>query len=131
MALLFSVITFAQKGKVNTAEFEVQSSGNILKAKEAIDEASIHDDTKLLAKTWKVRGGVYSKIYETKVFLGQAPDALFQAYDAYKKAFDLETNPKKKMDAKVGMSNLQLFLYQEGVQHFQKENYPEAQQSGG
>lgn len=37
-----SMPVWAQKGKVSTAEFELQS-GNILKAKQAIDEAVVHE----------------------------------------------------------------------------------------
>lgn len=124
--MLFAALpSMAQKGKVTSAMVNLQA-GDVLKAKENIDEATVNEESKIMAKTWLYRGDVYSRIYEAKVFFPQNPEALFIAKDAYFKAFELELNPKKKDDVQPGLTNLANYFYLEGVSFFQASKWEPA-----
>lgn len=121
LAVVSSIGLFAQKGKIATAEFELQS-GNFQKAKDAIDEAVANEKTIMDPRAWKVKGDVYQALYVNKAFPSPAFELLTQAYDAYKKGFEYEANVKKKAEVKVGMENIGIFLFKEGVTLFQDNN---------
>lgn len=123
---LFAILpAVAQKGKVTSAMVNLQA-GDYLKAKENIDEATVNEESKIMSKTWLYRGDVYSRIYESKIFFPQNPEALFIAKDAYFKAHELEINPKKKDDVQEGLTNLANYFYLEGVSYFQASKWEPA-----
>jgi len=115
----------AQKGKVTSASLALET-GDYLKAKEYIDVATVHPESSLMSRTWRVRGEVYTGIFESKIFLAKAPDALFQASTAYQKACELEINPKKREEMITGFGNVGIYLFQDGVAKFQEGVYGEA-----
>jgi tetratricopeptide (TPR) repeat protein len=88
----FSATAMAQGAKVTSATSNVKY-GQLDKAKEAIEEAILHEKTKGQAKTWMVRGDVYKAIAETKnpemKALSETPTRI--ALDSYKKAIALDT----------------------------------------
>jgi tetratricopeptide (TPR) repeat protein len=122
---LFCTPLLAQKGKVNSASYSL-TSGDVAKAKEQIDEAILDVEAKAMAKSWMVKGDIYKAIYELKPLYEQNPDALNQAKEAYFKAFELETNPKKKKDVKPGLDALYNYFYMEGLQHYQNQKWSQA-----
>ena len=88
----FSASAMAQGTKVTSAISNVKY-GELAKAKDAIEEAIVHEKTKGQAKTWMVRGDVYKAIAETK---DPAKKALCAtptrvALDSYRKAISLDT----------------------------------------
>lgn len=88
----FSATAMAQGAKVTSASSNVKY-GELAKAKDAIEEAIVHEKTKGQAKTWMVRGDVYKAIAETKnpemKALSETPTRI--ALDSYKKALALDT----------------------------------------
>jgi tetratricopeptide (TPR) repeat protein len=89
---------FGQSNKVVTAFNLMKPEYNELdKAKQAIDEASVHPKTAGEAKTWYYRGLVYYKIYQSKEekFKSLDPDPLKQAYQSFVKAKELDVTAKR------------------------------------
>ena len=87
----FSASAMAQGTKVTSAISNIKY-GELAKAKDAIEEATVHEKTKEQAKTWMVRGDVYKAIAESK---DPAKKALCAtptrvALDSYKKAIALD-----------------------------------------
>ena len=87
----FSASAMAQGTKVTSAISNIKY-GELAKAKDAIEEATVHEKTKEQAKTWMVRGEVYKAIAESK---DPAKKALCAtptrvALDSYKKAIALD-----------------------------------------
>lgn len=87
----FSASAMAQGTKVTSASSNIKY-GELAKAKDAIEEAIVHEKTKGQAKTWMVRGDVYKAIAETKdpskKALSATPTRV--ALDSYKKAISLD-----------------------------------------
>jgi Tfp pilus assembly protein PilF len=94
LTLLFftAAIGFSQKNMVVSA-FNYHKSGKLDKAKEAIDKATVHPKTIVMAKTWYYRGNIYIDIYNStnEEYKKLDPDALNVAYEAYQKALELDT----------------------------------------
>lgn len=85
-------VGMAQKAKRTSANNYLQY-GELDNAKEAIDAACLHDDTKGEAKTWFFKGKIYQAIYETKdeKFQKLSENPLAEAYAGYKKTVELDT----------------------------------------
>ena len=87
----FSASAMAQGTKVTSASTNIKY-GELGKAKDAIEEAIVHEKTKGQAKTWMVRGDVYKAIAESKnpemKALSATPTRI--ALDSYKKAIELD-----------------------------------------
>ena len=73
--ILFSVLmvgaftsSYAQNNKVVSAYNYMKYDDELDKAKEAIDLAIKHEQTKGKAKTWMYRGHVYSKLADSEQF---------------------------------------------------------------
>jgi tetratricopeptide (TPR) repeat protein len=119
-------LTFAQKGKVNTAEFNL-SSGEVAKAKETIGEALNDAEMQIWPKAWLVKGNIYKAIFEQREINSElyntTPNTLDISKDAYFKAFEVETNPKKKKDVKVGLDAVGTYYYNEGIAAFTNSNW--------
>ena len=87
----FSASAMAQGTKVTSASSNIKY-GELAKAKDAIEEAIVHEKTKGQAKTWMVRGDVYKAIADSKdpakKALSATPTRI--ALDSYKKAIELD-----------------------------------------
>ena len=121
--MLFSIISFAQGGLgAATIEFDEKKYPE---AKKHIDEASVHPKASLKSKTWYYRGQIYAAIAASKVaeINKLDPNAANVAYDAYKKAMELE--PEKKgfyKEAQEGMSNMyDAFINQAAIAYDKKD----------
>ncbi|MBS0010041.1 MAG: tetratricopeptide repeat protein [Bacteroidales bacterium] len=85
----------AQKGKVSSALNYVES-GNLDKAKEAVDEALKHEKTKDWFKTYYASGRVAQAMWEkgyqddNQKLMNTYDDQLIYAYDNYLKAMELD-----------------------------------------
>jgi Tfp pilus assembly protein PilF len=86
---------FLAKAQVGLANVSLQE-GKINKAKEAIDKALQNEKDALKSKTWFTKGEVYSAIAGSplKMFYDLDKQASKTAFEAYKKAMELE--PQKK-----------------------------------
>lgn len=116
---------FAQKGKIVSAQMSLQD-GKVLDAKRDIDAALQDAEVQKMAKAWNTKGDVYKNIYETKLFYAQNPNCLFDAKDAYMKAYELETNPKKQKDYHEPLALLGGYLFNEGLDRFNSKKYDDA-----
>lgn len=125
--MLFSVVSFAQGGLgAATIEFD---EGKLADAKKHIDEASVHAKASLKSKTWFYRGQIYSAIAASdKADINKLDiNAANVAYDAYKKAMDLE--PEKKgfyKEAQDGMNNMYGAFFNQAAMYFDKKDYKSA-----
>lgn len=102
----FSATAMAQGAKVTSATSNVKY-GQLDKAKDAIEEAILHEKTKGQAKTWMVRGDVYKAIAESKnpdmKALCATPTRV--ALDSYKKAIELDAkgNLRKQINNQLSL----------------------------
>ena len=122
--MLFSVISFAQGGLgAATIEFDEKKYPE---AKKHIDEASVHPKASLKSKTWFYRGQIYAAIAASdQAEINKLdPNAATVAYDAYKKAMELE--PEKKgfyKEAQDGMNNMYGAFFNQAAASFGKKDY--------
>ena len=82
---------FGQAAKRTSANNYLQY-GELDNAKQAIDEASVHEKTAPEAKTWFYRGQIYQAIYETQdpKYKSLSNNALEEAYQAFIKCNSLD-----------------------------------------
>jgi tetratricopeptide (TPR) repeat protein len=131
VALFASTLAFPQNTKV-VSTFNYLRNGQLEKAKSNIDDASINDQTKGVAKTWFYRGNTYLGIYLSKEPKYKALDsnALQVAYDSYQKA--LEIDPKVDNDGVIPSSPIIGILiigeqfYNQGVDLYNKKDFTNA-----
>ncbi|MEZ5054612.1 MAG: tetratricopeptide repeat protein [Chitinophagales bacterium] len=115
----------AQKGKIVDAQLSLQA-GKIMEAKKSIDEALSDAEIQKRVDAWTTKGDVYKQIYEGKLFYAQNPNCLFDAKDAYLKAYELELNPKKQKKNFPSMEMLYSYLFNEGFERFNSKKYDDA-----
>lgn len=123
--LLFTNNAQAQKGKITSAQLSLQD-GKVIDAKRDIDAALQDPDVQKMVKAWNTKGDVYKAIYETKLYYPQNPASLFESKDAYLKAYELETNPKKQKDYAAPLTLLEGYLFNEGLERFNNKKFDDA-----
>ncbi len=123
--LFFMQNAIAQKGKIVDAQLSLQA-GKIMEAKKSIDEALSDAEIQKRVDAWTTKGDVYKQIYEGKLFYAQNPNCLFDAKDAYVKAYELELNPKKQKKNFPSMEMLYSYLFNEGFERFNAKKYDDA-----
>lgn len=108
--------------------FNYYHDGETGKAKEAIDKALKYEDTREKAKTWQIKGDVYSRIAaehnETYGITGR--DAAIEAVEAYLKALTLDT---RRIDKNMLFSKLKYasnLAFSEGVSAYNNSDYSAA-----
>ncbi len=105
------------------------SSSQLVKAKEAIDQAVKHPKTINKSKTWRLKGDVYYAILNSKnpIFRKLDPTPAHEAFTAYVKAKTLGKKGKgfvDEIDAKLKL--LQNIALNKGVQNFNNKQYTQA-----
>ncbi len=128
--LMFVSFTFAQTGQRNKA-FNYLKSGNLPKAKIAIDAATVHTKTINDPKTWLYKGQIYLEISRTP--LGgliriSSLDAATEGYDALLKARELDTENELKEDMDVYFEMASEILFNVAVVKYNEKAYAEAGQ---
>jgi len=133
--LVASAATFAQKGKVTTAQ-TLKDAGKLDKALEAINaaaDAANPDAEKSFnwPKTWQVRGEIYQAIGQTKDenFKKLSNDPLGEAFKSYKKAMELDEKHAIDKSIKMNLVLLTNDFTNQAVRAFQEENYNKALES--
>lgn len=117
--------SFAQKGKITSAQLNLQD-GKVMDAKKDIDAALQDAEVQKMVKAWHTKGDVYNQIYESKIYYATNPTCLFEAKDAYLKAFELETNPKKQKEFGAPLTTVSSYLFNEGLNRFNAKKYDDA-----
>lgn len=119
-----SVGLFAQKGKV-TSTLNYVDNGNLVKAKEAMDGAEVHEKTKDWPKTYYAKGRLAQAIYES-------PDAktsklydepLIVAYNSYLKSIELDDKDRMEKMIILQIPQLSNNLLTWAADEFEAENY--------
>jgi len=116
----------AQKSKVVSAYNFIKPQYNELdKAKEAIDEATVHETTANWDKTWYYRGMVYHAIYQSTDSAIQAlhPNPLREAVDAYVKALQLDEKKKYEKDIMNRLNTAAIQFLNKGISDFNNGDY--------
>ncbi len=129
LALLITCISavnvIAQKAKLQTARnYYNKPYEQFDKAKEAIDEVVVHEQTKDMAKSWYTRGLIYDALYKNEKYPNLCENCLLTAYESYQKALDLE--PGNEWADEIKMARIPLLankVFQEGVAAFQAKQY--------
>lgn len=125
LTMVFAVsVLFAQKGKVNAAASNLRS-GKLDVAKELIDAGISHKKCVEWPKSYYVKGQIYQGIFETPLndYKKLSKTPLVIAYDAYKKA--LQVDKKKKYSKKIGKQyvNLAIAFANNGAAKFNDGDY--------
>ena len=127
LLLTVFVIANAQMGKVNSA-LNYVNSGQLDKAKEAIEAAAVHEKTKDKAKMYYAKGKVLQAVGETDVeaFKNLYEDPLFQAYDNYMLALEKDEKGKLGKLVDLTMPMLSNDFINLGITKFQESDFPTA-----
>lgn len=125
-------ITYAQKGKVNSAIME-KEAGKLDQAltsiEEAVNTANPKSESSIAwAHTWEVRGEIYQAIYKSKDdnFKKLHADPLLEALKSYQKATELDEKGKFSNSLKIKMQLLIGDLSEQAVNAFNEPNYNKA-----
>jgi len=123
---------FGQSNKVVTA-FNLMKPEymELDKAKQAIDEASVHPKTAGEAKTWYYRGQVYYKIYQSKKenFKNLDPNPLKQAYLSFSKAYDLDKSKRFEKELLFELTRTGADFFNKGSNEYEHKNFVQAVES--
>jgi len=123
---------FGQSNKVVTAYNLMKAEYNELdKAKQAIDEASVHPKTSMEAKTWYYRGQVYYKIYQSKdeKYKNLDPDPLKQAYLSFVKAKELDVAKRFETELLFELTRTSADFFNKGSAEYEQKKFPQAVES--
>lgn len=127
LSLLIVFGAYAQKNK-RTSAYMYNKNMQYDKAKEAIDEAIVHDKTINDAKTWMYRGEIYYNIAvsEDSAVNGLAEDATDIAYESLLKAKQLDVKNEFEGELTLYLINLTNLYYQKAADGFQNNDYAAA-----
>lgn len=131
MVLLLCVsVASAQKGKVTGAN-NYLTSGELDKAKAAIDVAIKHPKCVAWSKAYLTQGKIYQAIFESSVpaYKKLADKPLEVAYEAYLKCMELDEDNKHEKAIKAQMTNLIPDFTNKAILLYNSENYADALKS--
>lgn len=126
--LLCGSAAFAQKNKV-TSTWNYLRSGELDKAKEAIDLAAANPESATMGKTWLYRAMVYQEISKNEKFKNLATNPLSVAVESLKKCKELDSKNKMTNEITVQNAVLEGQLYNQGVAAYQAKDFKAATQS--
>ncbi len=118
---------FAQKSKVSSA-LANRDGGNLAKAKELIDSAVDSTNEKAVksvswAKTWMVRGEIYTAVYKDANLKKTVDNPLSIAFESYQKAIELDDKSQFGSLMKVGLTQLSSAYTNSAVDCFKANDY--------
>lgn len=127
-----SISAMSQKGKVTSAQSFIDQ-GMLDKAKEAIDQAIANEKTATWPNTYFVKGKLCQAVFksENSSYKALCPDPLFEAYNSYEKAMELDPKGgmKKKIITGMVYNDLAVDLYNQGGKQFETKDYEGALKS--
>jgi tetratricopeptide (TPR) repeat protein len=119
-------VTFAQKAELTSAILDFRN-GKLDKAKTEIDNASKHEKSAAMSKTWFYRGEIYSALIDNPVYKKNAPaDAPKIAYDAYAKYLAMDPKGEFAKTAAEKQKNLYFVIVNQGVNEHNAKEYDKA-----
>ena len=130
--LSFALILIAQmvlaQGASVVSAYNYMNSGDLDKAKAAIDKAALHEKTSGWAKTWYYRGKIYLAIHrsENEKYKSLDKNALIVANESFSKAISLDTRRIDKNDLMLNYNIASNLAFQEGVTYYNAADYATA-----
>ena len=131
--ILLFLVTLTVKGAVAqnsnlVAAWNYLNFNEIDKAKKAIDEASVHAKTAVLAKTWYYKGLIYEKIYKNAnpVFAALDSNPISKAHAFYEKSLKIDPKSEFANDIANGQANMHNLMFNKGVEEFKAEKFSDA-----
>ncbi len=119
---------YAQKSKVQAAyNYYKEPYQQYDKALQAIEEASVHDQTSTWAKTWYYRGLIYMSLYKNETYGGLCKNCLIVSYESFLKS--LELDPKNEWVVEINTLRIPYLMnrvFGEGVDFFKDQKFNEA-----
>ncbi len=127
LLVMATLVASAQK-KTRTTAYNYLRKGKLDKAKENIDKAVEHEDTKNDAKTWFYYGNTYVQIAtsQDEKYKSLDTSALDKAYDAYKKVLELDTKGDFKTKTMQDISVIANNYYTQGLNLYNAKQYEES-----
>ena len=124
LIMLIGVMASGQSNK-RTSAYMYNENGLLDQAKEAIDEAVVHEKTINDPKTWLYYGIIYYNIAtsELPAYKELDADAPMKSFNALMKSRDLDVKGKYKEDISHYLSYLTNVFYREGGTAFQDGDY--------
>lgn len=134
LAFLFAMVlsvmfVSAQNSKIQSAiNYKKPQYNQLDKAKDAIDLAVKHEKTQNSAKAWKVHGEVYQALAQTEDtnFKALCENPLPVAVESYKKALELDTKDKYRVEVENQLKILGILMINKGIDYFNTENFEKA-----
>lgn len=125
IACISASFAYSQKAKVQTAwNYYKDPYNQYDKAKEAIDEASLNEQTSASAKTWYYKGLIYAALYNSDKYKSLCDNCLWTAYEAFKKANTID--PKNDWADEITSVRIPLIVndvFKIGVKAYEAKNY--------
>jgi len=133
--IMMSAAAFAQKDKLKEATKELDNAtalkasadlaaASYTKAKDAIDQAVNHPDTKDKPQTWETKAGIYIGMQENEKL--NADNPYLQGIEALKKAAEMDPKWATGSAAISLTANAGFYSYNNGVNTYNKNQYSEA-----
>ncbi len=127
-ALLLFAVSFSmgQDSKVVSAfNYRKPQYYQLDKAKQAIDEASVHEKTMLKPKTWYYRGLIYQDIAVTtdQKFKDLDPKPLTVALQSYLKALLLDSKKSLYNEIILQLTQMSVLLINKGIEDFNQSSF--------
>jgi len=129
LIICFSVIyAVGQKAKVQTAyNYYKEPYQQFDKAKEAIDEAILNEQSAGMAKTWYYRGLIYQALYKNEKYGNLCDNCLWVSYEAFQKSLEKEADNEWAEEIKfIRIPWLTNKVFENGVQAFKAKDYKTA-----
>lgn len=102
---------------------------DLVKARDAIDEATTNEKSKINPKTWFYRGKVYYALSQVVDNAGLSDGALATAFDSFTKANEVDTKGKFAKDILNDCMLLNAGFYNQGSDEYQDGNFASAYES--
>ena len=117
-----------QKAKVQTAyNFYKEPYQQYDKAKEAIDEAILNEQSAAMAKTWYYRGLIYQALYKSEKYGQLCNNCLLTAFESFQKAN--EKDPKNEWAEEIKFVRIPFLAnkyFENGVNAFKEKDFAKA-----
>ena len=125
LLLGMSAAMYGQKSKVTTAALNMKS-GDLEKAREAIDLAITNPKTINDPKAWYYRGEIYFRMYASPKFNDYDSVALDRSFESFKKALELDSKNKYKDEIVLGIDAVRQMYFNKANELFDAEKFDEA-----
>lgn len=128
LALTLGFVQVNAQNSKRVSAFNYMNYGELDNAQKAIDEASVHPDTKDDAKTWKYRGDIYTKIAETKEdkYKNLSANPLEEVVKSYGKVIELDVKKNYQTEAKQGLMRAAIQMQNKGIGDYNNKDYASA-----